>query len=241
VSKRWSKAEEIFWAFGNGRSTWNPGGLELTRDNDINYRGNKVGWFTCNYDISDQSFMVLTLGKSLPLQSAKALIAEAAKNECYVIFVHDIDIGFGITTLNENDIPKYLKRAAQFASDDVKTAVGCFTISTTPQRVTYFTCNQILENYSEKFHAEAILTTYLDVIQHSESEATVWYSLLEPCIHCLNRMIEHGGYYIYYYERHKEKWDTPEYMDRKTEVCSRKVISACGRPVAYIHLERRSK
>jgi len=66
-------------------------------------------------------------------------------------------------------------------------------------------------------HAEAVLAEFFRVIDFNDIELW-WLMLLEPCRDCLIDMIDAKAEVIAYYEEHKAKWNTSEYLKLKHQI-----------------------
>lgn len=249
MSKRYTQAERAIYALVNGRTFVNKRkGLEVIHD-EVLYNGTKVGYILENenhdycYDAYEDyiplTTLVLTLQDSmLPERARRALVLEANKNEMLVVFKPLIDIGFGLPEgklLTAKEIKKTLTKVAKYSQDDIKTAAsvstGYYGVWYTQYNPGLYTCNQILEGHSDKFHAEQILVDCINM--SADNEALFWLMDLEPCEECLHNMIDCNTKSISYITPHKDKWNTPEYIQLVNDIHIKKVRNKHGFPITY--------
>lgn len=235
----YTQAEELIYFIESNKRYWNHGrGLECdevspeTNRANILYNNNNVGYAISDSEFSEYTFIALTLDtKFLPRRVAQKIVNEANECNMRVVFVPEIDIGFGLDVrpLSISQIKRNLERVAKYSQDDIKTAVVATDITTAPIAYTF---NQLVNEYDEIVvcHAE---DTLVEFIKLDEQEDVVkWYMLLEPCHHCLTKMVETGARYISYFELHKDKWNTPEYLQLVNDIHS-KEVRPNGRPIIY--------
>ena len=192
-------------------------------------QGTPIGVFVSEYDDrSDcyQDFLVLTMQdfKSQPTwkKHKKDLIKAAHHQRLRVIFVPAMDIGFGVPAslistefMRANDICDLLIKVAGNSSEpDIKTSCCCIENG----NMMAYTYNQYNKD-DEIDHAEKILTDYMYVVHGPECKRT-FYTLLEPCYHCLEAMLDIGGDDIVYGYPHKDKWNTADYCELINDICA---------------------
>lgn len=154
----------------------------------------------------------------------KSLVRAANKYGIPVIFVPELDIGFGTEPTNCIDIPSLIKVAKYTEGNDIKTA-AC---GVNNEGYVAYSCAQCVNN--EWLHAESLIAQYWAM---RNEEARIWYSMLEPCSHCLRNMINQGAQSIIFSQPHKAKWNTLEYIDLTNELSAKRVMSSEGKPVIY--------
>jgi tRNA(Arg) A34 adenosine deaminase TadA len=252
MSKRYTQANRVVWALNNGKEVWNKGrGLEVFNDSyepTIKYNGTIVGhmlnkggdYDDYDPDCPEYNVIALTLQEFLlPERVRKQLVLEANANELLVVFVPMIDIGFGVPEpvyKPTKDFIKTLEKVAKYSQDDVKTAAfvahsqyhNSVTLLHDP---IMYSCNQLLEGHSDKFHAEATLAMVSKIIGKYALLSCV--STLEPCYDCLTELISCGASRIVYIVNHKDKWNTPEYIQLVNDIRNRTVRTERGWPVTY--------
>jgi|LGOV01.1.fsa_nt_gb deoxycytidylate deaminase len=224
MSKRWTQAEQVMWAIYNCNNHFNKGrGLEvIDEDKVIKYNSNVVGHMIDDYENMEHMVIVLTLQSSmLPERVRKSLVEAANGNQFKVVFVPLMDIGFGLPEPKYISIKKaysILKKVAKYSQDDIKTAAlvgrGNHAFRPTTLSPIAYTCNQLLDGYADKFHAEQTLVEYVKSVELIEVERETWLMDLEPCEKCLKSIIHNGGgRNIRFVTPHKPKWNTAEYYE----------------------------
>lgn len=165
-------------------------------------------------------FVILTMNRSvLSLEDSKALAAEANLFGRKVVFMPTLHLEREPQFLSSNDQYKLLLEIASHSQDDITTAVLAArgdiesTVDYRYAAIAY-TYNQRLGNNKAVFHAEAVMAEFLRAIEIEERNLW-WLMLLEPCYHCLSDMVYADAGVISYYVDHKEKWNTPEYLELK--------------------------
>ena len=253
MSKRYTQAERTLYALVNGRPFINGRkGLEVMYE-EVFYNGTKVGYILndqiasrndeyYDHDYEDYipyTYLLLTLQDyMLPERVRKALVIEANKNEMLVVFKPAIDIGFGLNEselLSAKELKKTLLKVAKYSQDDIKTAAlvgnGYYSPLQNLYSPIWYTCNQILEGHSDKFHAEQILSECLMFTDNKDP--LFWLMDLEPCEDCLRSMMDYNTQVINYITRHKEKWDTPAYIQLVNDIQTKRTRNGRGFPVIY--------
>lgn len=221
MGRRFTQHDKLLHAFNNGRSSFNPRGLELDKDGVIRYRGTEIGHIAENYEQSDFAFMVLTLQDFiLPTPLARTLAHTANREGLKVVFVPAVDIGFGrpaTPLLNGKKHKQILQRVAKCATDDVQTAAlmgqGDHITRPTLWKATAYSYNQFVGGYEKPFHAEATLAEFAGVAEIDPEDREAWFMDLEPCQDCLRDMVAQGARSIKFMTAHKAKWNTQEYLD----------------------------
>ena len=115
----------------------------------------------------------------------KKQLAKAANNWGYeVVFIPEIDIGFGQANYQTSHKPKGyneyvddLIKVAKYSKDDIKTACVAINSIANVDTILSYSYNQFIDG--EWKHAEDILCRSL------QYKPTKFYCLLEPCEHCL--------------------------------------------------------
>lgn len=194
------------------------------------------------------NFLVLTMQDFKSQKSWKThkkQLAEAA-NKCgyMVIFVPNIDIFTGFEN-NESlsssqsfgvryyqtfpEIFEGLIKVAKYSQDnDLQTACWAAISDKFAESDCIFAYNQLIDG--EYVHAEEILCRYLECKTY---ESRLFVTLLEPCVDCLQRMVNAGAETIFFGHTHKKKWDTREYIDYTNNIFYREVKSNRGRPIVF--------
>lgn len=237
-----SKAEQLIMSIENGFTMFNKGrGLELPPQEPnaitrlILYNGNPVGYVLDEYEVSEYTFIVLTLEEIfLPNRVAKQIAKYANLNQMLVVFVPYLDIGFGEWMMVKpmKQAVRLLNKISKFSQDDTKTAAlagSVYNDLVSPALLTY---NQILSGMSEKYHAEWVICEILKFGQF-DNGYSFWLSLLEPCRHCLEEMLECSVRDIRFIELHKDKWNTDDYYTLVSNITNKSARNCDGLPVKY--------
>lgn len=180
-------------------------------------------------------FLVLT-AQDYKSQSSwrahKRALAKAANDAgLLVVFVPQLDIGFGIGKQSYEDkeiyaVNKQLLRVAKYSTDpDIKTAAVCFKEGD----ILALSYNQFVNNTWQ--HAEQVLVDYAQTIDQNASDLLDWQMLLEPCTNCLSSMIKVGAQSMIFSQKHKQKWDTDEYIDMTQDIFNGKLRSLNGHKI----------
>ena len=247
---RWTQSQRVVFSIVNYEQSTNMGkGLELTKISpvtnraNVTYNGNNVGYTIAEYEIDEHTYLVLTLDKYLlPDRVARQLVKEANSHDIKVVFVTSIDFGFG--TLNKpltiKEQRRLLARVASFSTDDIKTAatVGYYTSVDREMVGLAYTYNQILTNgedsyYSLKLHAEDVLATFCEVDEIPIDQRRCWLMELEPCERCLRALLDRGAKVINYFTLHKDKWNTPAYLQLVNDIHANIILSSVGHKIIY--------
>ena len=219
--------------------------LRLTEDNVISDQNTAMGKIVEFWDDALDSysqFLVLTMKnyKSQPTWKSHKLqlIRSAREHGLPVIFVPEIDIGFGVLDKTYDilsDNYKDLIEVAKYSTDpDIKTS--CLVCS--GYKVVAYSFNQEIDG--EMLHAEEVLMRYIryleykDEIDNKYGPYTV-LSLLEPCFDCLHKLIEQGATRIYFSQLHKDKWNTEDYIQLTNDIWANQL--GLLYPVKYDRLE----
>ena len=64
--------------------------------------------------------------------------------------------------------------------------------------------------------------------------------MLEPCYHCLTEMVDNYAQTIIFAVCHKDKWNTPEYIQYSNDIFNKEVRSNSGRPVGYCKVNNKA-
>ena len=170
-------------------------------------------------------FLVLTAQdfKSQPSWRAHKRALAKAANEAglLVVFVPQLDIGFGVGEQSYEDkeiyaVNKLLLRIAKYSTDpDIKTAAACFKEGD----ILALSYNQFVND------------TWQQAIDRNTCDLLDWQMLLEPCINCLSSMIKVGAQSMIFSQKHKQKWDTDEYIDMTQDIFSGALRSPNGHKI----------
>lgn len=215
--------------------------IRIDKNYEITSRGTPIGKIV-DGEISEDwwaTFLVLTLQdfKSQPnWRTHKKQLAQAAnENGLYVVFVDQLDMGFGVrdtsgTKATEiEEVYKTLTKIAKYSQDqDIQTAAMCFKDGA----IFAATYNQFVEG--RMMHAEDVLCKYCLALDEDETHTTEvldWQMLLEPCSDCLNSMIQLGAQQIIYAENHKPKWNTNSYIQLTNDVFAGLITSSRGHKI----------
>jgi len=193
------------------------------------YEGKVIGMIVSKPEVSPFDFLALTINREdLSLRDSIRFAKYANSLGTKVVFVPTLDSRrepWFLTSVQQHEI---LVEIAQHSQDDIQTAVlaGRGEIKSLVDynyAAVAYSYNQILG--STVHHAEAVLAEFLKVISFKEPKdepGLWWLMLLEPCEHCLRNMVDAKASLITYYNDHKAKWNTPEYLALKNElVCKR--------------------
>lgn len=213
-----SNAERIFEQYMNG--DWGkPNDKIRLRGQDILSEGTLIGYiheYEDEYEFT-QRIVLLTLQDFRSQHSwkthRKQLAMAANKAGFPVVFVDQLDMGFGIEyEIAENLIPNQLVKVAKYSQDeDIKTAC-CATLyyddASTDKSAKMYSYNQLIDG--EYVHAEEVVLNYIESL--GIEKIRTFYTMLEPCYNCLQKIIDFKPQYIIYTENHKVKWDTYKYI-----------------------------
>lgn len=219
-----SNAERIFEQYING--DWGkPNDKIRLRGQDILSEGTLIGYiheYEDEYEYT-QRIILLTLQDFKRQRSwkthRKQLAMAANKAGFPVIFVNQLDMGFGIDyDITEDTIPAQLVKIAKYSQDeDIKTAC-CVTLYYedlgTDRPGKLFSYNQLIDG--EYMHAEEVVLNYVESLG-MEKIRTI-YSMLEPCYNCLQKAVDFKPQYIVYFQNHKVKWDTRNYIQLSNDL-----------------------
>ncbi len=157
-------------------------------------------------------------------KSYKQKLAKAANDAgILVLFTRAIDFGFGepqVGMMQYDVDPIYDKliEIAKCSNDDVKTAAAVFNDKGELIVMSY---NQFLERdvWSSPIHAEKAIELFLDSDWNTSTGPYIdWQMILEPCYECLKGMIDRGARRIIFAARHKDKWNTVDYMNLRNDI-----------------------
>lgn len=218
-----SNAERIFEQYMNG--DWGkPNDKIRLRGQDILSEGTPIGYiheYEDEYEFT-QRIVLLTIQdfkRRLWKTHRKQLAMAANKAGFPVIFVNQLDMGFGIDyDITEDTIPAQLVKIAKYSQDeDIKTAC-CVTLYyddlSTDKPGKLFSYNQLIDG--EYMHAEEVVLNYIESLG-IEKIRTI-YSMLEPCYNCLAKTVDFKPQYIVYFQNHKVKWDTWNYIQLSNDL-----------------------
>lgn len=217
-----SNAERIFEQYMNG--DWGkPKDKIRLRGQDILSEGMLIGhiYEYEDYDEYTEKIVILTLQNFKNQRSwkthRKQLAAAANKAGFPVLFVEQLDIGFGLTyDIAIDNVENVLVEVAKYSQDDdIKTACCAllyYDDEFTPSKV--YSYNQLIDG--EYMHAEEVVAQYLNSKDIVKVRAI--YSMLEPCDNCLQKIIGFQPQYIFYYKNHKLKWDTWKYIQLSNDL-----------------------
>lgn len=202
---------------------------------------------TYNYGYKNRLFVSLQNFKTEPkLRKAKQDVVKAAVEVGYeIIFVPELDIGFGVN--NEHDVTvsnleKLLVEVAKYSEEDIKTAAVAYMENENGTRKILglaFNQKDTYEYDNSVIHAEQVLCNYIVDLELYGDEKLRFYSLLEPCEKCLRRMIANQACGIYYFVNHKAKWDTPEYYQLCNDIWNKSILqNYYETPIKYTKLFR---
>lgn len=82
-------------------------------------------------------------------------------------------------------------------------------------------------------HAEATLVEFAKLANIPIDQCEYWLMDLEPCEDCLRKMINLGARGIAYYTSHKDKWNTPEYLQLVNDIDSKTIKNPGEYPIIY--------
>jgi tRNA(Arg) A34 adenosine deaminase TadA len=205
-------------------------------------------------DTSDQdsynvpTYLITTLqdfkSQSTWKQDKKDLIEAALVEGFGIIFVPQLDMGFGFNTKHyvqwyppidiEKEVIPLLIKAAKFSKEDIKTAVAAIIPGhgISEDTIIGIAYNQLGLD-GNVIHAEKILTDYIKSLDN-EVEEYIFVSLLEPCQDCLEAMLDCNARSIIYTYSHKDKWNTPRYIQLVNDIFTRDIThNVNNKPILY--------
>ena len=206
--------------------------LLLTDEGKISYHGSQLGQFfdvEVEYEIFEKYLMLAIddiVSDKLYNKYKKELAQSANKYGVRVIFTNTIDVlGFGIKHIDpmisfEEVTEQLINVAKNSQDDDIKTA----SIVIVNDGSCYLSYNQEIDTIM--MHAEDILSDFESVVSaefDTYSRIISIYSLLEPCGNCLHNLIyAFTPYRIEYGQLHKDKWNTPEYIQLTNNIFAKR-------------------
>ena len=118
----------------------------------------------------------------------------------------------------EDTIPAQLIKVAKYSQDeDIKTAC-CVTLYYedlgTDRPGKLFSYNQLIDG--EYIHAEEVVLNYIESLGIEKIRCI--HSMLEPCYNCLAKTVDFKPQYIVYFQNHKVKWDTWDYIQLSNDL-----------------------
>lgn len=206
--------------------------LLLTDEGKVSYHGSQLGQFY-DVEVEDEIFekyLMLAMEDCVydkKYNKYKRELAQSAnKYGVRVVFTNTINIlGFGIKHIDpmislEEVTEQLIDVAKNSQDDDVKTA--CIVIVN--DGTCYLSYNQEIDTIM--MHAEDILSDFESIVSAefgTYSRIISIYSLLEPCANCLHHLIyTFEPYKIEYGQLHKEKWNTPEYIQLTNNIFAKR-------------------
>lgn len=197
------------------------------RLNKLWYNGILIGRYYSNPAVSKYEYLAL-LKKYWALTLPESItIAQTANSRGVKVVL--------VLTLDANETPRFLSsiyqhnillEVAKHSQDDIKTAVlagdGNYgSLVDYEYAAIAYSYNQYVNG--EWYHAEAVLAEFLRIIGFKE-KGLWWLMLLEPCYHCLTDMVDTKAEVIAYYNDHKIKWNTPQYLELKQALQESKIV-----------------
>lgn len=225
--------------------------LRLNGDNEILDCGTIIGKFVEGFDEFKneyKQYLILTLQdfKSQPSWSKhkKDLIVAAKKAGIIVIFVPELDMGFGLnknkTICKNTPINEFytdLLKIAKYSTENIK-AASCLIkpgFGEYKDEVIAYTYNQT-DNDNIVQHAEDILIDYIKLFE-KEPELEEGYgqfvSLIEPTESSLQEMIDIGASRIFFATPHSNKYNTSAYIQLVNDISNKSITSINNKPVKY--------
>lgn len=206
--------------------------LLLTDEGKISYHSSQLGQFF-DVEVEDEIFekyLMLAIDDivldKLYNKYKKELAQSANKYGVRVVFTNTIDVlGFGIKHIDpmisfEEVTEQLINVAKNSQDDDIKTA----SIVIVNDGSCYLSYNQEIDTIM--MHAEDILSDFESVVSaefDTYSRIISIYSLLEPCGNCLHNLIcAFTPYKIEYGQLHKDKWNTPEYIQLTNDIFAKR-------------------
>ena len=218
-------AERIFEQYMN--SDWGkPNDKIRLRGQDILSEGTPIGYiheYEDEYEFT-QRIVLLTLQdfKRRSWKTHRKQLAMAANKAGFpVVFVNQLDMGFGIDyDITEDTIPAQLVKVAKYSQDeDIKTAC-CVTLYFDELDIDkpgkLYSYNQLIDG--EYMHAEDVVLRYVESL--GIDKIRTLYSMLEPCYNCLQKIVDFKPQYISYFQTHKVKWNTDDYIQLSNDLFS---------------------
>ena len=238
-----TNAERIFEQYMNG--DWGkPNDKIRLRGQDILSEGTPIGYIHEYEDECEftQRIVLLTLQDFKSQRSwkthRKQLAMAANKAGFPVVFVEQLDMGFGIMyDIAEDTIPAQLIKVAKYSQDeDIKTAC-CVTLyyDNTDKPSKLYSYNQLIDG--EYVHAEEVVLNYIESLGIDKIRTI--YSMLEPCYDCLQKTISFMPRYIIYFKNHKAKWDTWDYIQLSNDLFAGRYLSEVNNMTYRMHYDKK--
>lgn len=229
--------------------------LRINQEGKITSQNTPMGYIVSQPGADEvyREFLVLTMQnyKSQPnWERQKKQLAHAANNMGMTVIFKWLDIFAEQIEVTDN---KYLSSGnyhdqcykdlitvAKYSQDpDVKTAAMCRTNEKIfdgkiLEDVLLYSYNQ--EINGQFVHAEKALCDYLSTIGE---KSLSFVTMLEPCKNCLESMIDNGAEIIDFAHLHKEKWNTPEFIDYTNSIFNKTIRSERNRAIDYKRVQNK--
>lgn len=205
---------------------------DITARNDEVYYHNLLIAKVDDHGYTNRLIVSLQNFKTEPkLRQAKRDLVKAAVDVGYeIIFVPELDLGFGVEEshdCSESTIETILIEVAKHSEEDIKTAAIAYVENEDgTHKILGLAFNQkdTYEYDNSVIHAEQVLCNYIVDLELYGDEKLRYYSLLEPCEKCLKRMIANQACGIYYFVNHKAKWDTIGYLQLCNDIWNKTIL-----------------
>lgn len=206
---------------------------DITASNEEIYYHRLLIAKVCNLGYTNRLLVSMQNFKSEPkLKQAKYDIVDSAVKAGYeILFVPELDLGFGIEEEHDCSISTLelqLIEIAKYSKEEVKTAAVVYLEKEDgTNKILGFAFNQkdIYDyNDNDVIHAEQVLCNYIQDCELYGDERLKFYSLLEPCEKCLKRMVANQACGIYYFVNHKAKWNTQDYYQLCNDIWNKTIL-----------------
>lgn len=238
-----NNAERIFEQYMNG--DWGkPMDKLRLRGQDILSEGTPIGYIYEyeDYDEYTEKIVILSLQNFKSQRSwkthRKQLAAAANKAGFPVLFVEQLDMGFGLTyDIAIDNVENVLVEVAKYSQDDDLKTACCALLyfdnnEDTPSKV--YSYNQLIDG--EYIHAEDVVARYIE--SRGITKVRAVYSMLEPCDNCLQKIVDLQPQYIFYYKNHKLKWDSWKYIQLSNDLFRGKYRTEVNGKSYKIHYDK---
>lgn len=216
-----SNAERIFEQYMNG--DWGkPNDKIRLRGQDILSEGTIIGHiheYEDEYEYTKR-IVIFTLQNFKRQRSwkthRKQLVIAANKAGFPVMFVDQLDMGFGIMfEETEENMTKTLVEVSKFGKDKTACCAKIYYDDAGPDySAKLYSYNQIIDD--EKYEAEQILLDYLESVGIERLER--FYTIVEPRYNTLYNILQLKPKQILYYVLHDIKNDTRNYLQLTNDI-----------------------
>ena len=222
--------------------------IKFAKNSDIRANENEVYYhnllFAKVYEgyTTNRLFVSLQNFRTEPkLRQAKKDLVKAAINAGYeIIFVPEIDMGFGVSNAHDcsrGTLEVFLIEIAKYCDENIKNAALVYMENEDETRKILGAAINQKDPYEYDdtiIHAEEVLCNYVIDLELYGHEKLRYYSLIEPCERCLKQMLNNQACGIYYFVKHDTILDTPEYYQLCNDIWNKSILQSYHEtPIRY--------